>query len=62
MAGDLITGSTRPEFLPLVHNLAMLHATLRLRKELYHFAWKEDYKWSHKHLMVWFLALPPSLS
>ena len=51
-AVDLITASSRPEWLPIIHNMIMLHATLRLRKEAFEFAWKENYRWTITHLMV----------
>ena len=51
-AGDLITASTRPEWLPILHNMIMLHATLRLRKLAFNFAWAENYHWTLTHLMV----------
>ena len=51
-AGDLITASARPEWLPILHNMIMLHATLRLRKQALSFSWAENYHWTFKHLMV----------
>ncbi len=54
-AGELITSSSRQEWLPLLHNVALLHATVRLRQEAYQFAWTEDYHWNHSHLMVWLM-------
>jgi len=52
MAGDIVTCSSRPEWLPLLHNIAMLHATVRPRKEAYPQAWAKEYSWRHTHLMV----------
>ena len=52
MAGELIASSSRPEWLPILHNVIMLHATLRLRKLAFNFAWAEDYQWKLTHLMV----------
>ena len=51
-AGELISASTRPEWLPVLHSMIMLHATLRLRKEAFEFAWAENYQWTNAHLMV----------
>ena len=51
-AGELVTSTSRQEWLPLLHNVAMLHATLRLRRQAYRHAWIEDYQWTQSHLMV----------
>ena len=51
-AGDLVTISSRQEWLPLLHNVAMFHATLRLRKYAYKHAWVEGYQWTQSQLMV----------
>ncbi len=51
-AGEMITSSSRQEWLPLLHNIALLHATVRLRQQAYRFAWTDDYHWNHSHLMV----------
>ena len=51
-AGELISASTRPEWLPVLHNMIMLHSTLRLRKQAFEFAWAENYQWTNMHLMV----------
>lgn len=55
-AGDLIAASARPEWLPIIHNMIMLHATLRLRKQAFEFAWAENYHWTLTHLMVSLIA------
>ena len=51
-AGELISSSSRPEWLPILHNMIMLHATLRLRKVACSYAWAQDYQWKLTHLMV----------
>ena len=51
-AGDLIAASARPEWLPILHNMIMLHSTLRLRKLAFNFTWSEEYHWTLTHLMV----------
>ena len=51
-AGDLIASSSRPEWLPILHNMIMLHATLRLRKVAFNYAWAKGYQWKLTHLMV----------
>ena len=51
-AGELIASSSRPEWLPILHNMIMLHATLRLRKVACNYAWADNYQWKLTHLMV----------
>lgn len=51
-AGELVTSSSRQEWLPLLHNMVLLHATVRLRRQAYQFAWTKDYQWTHSNLMV----------
>ena len=55
-ARELVTISSRQEWLPLLHNVAMFHATLRLRKYAYRYAWLEDYQWTQSQLMVSLLS------
>ena len=58
-AGELIASSSRPEWLPILHNMIMLHATLRLRKVACNYAWADNYQWKLTHLMVnhcWFCS------
>lgn len=51
-AGELIASSSRPEWLPILHNMVMFHATLRLRKPACNYAWADNYHWKLTHLMV----------
>ena len=51
-AGELINSSARQEWLPLLHNMAMLHASVRMRKHAYKFSWAREYQWTQSHLMV----------
>lgn len=51
-AGELISSSSRQEWLPLLHNMAMFHAIVRSRKHAYRFSWAQDYQWTQSHLMV----------
>ena len=51
VAGELVCSSSRQEWLPLLHNLAMLHATVQLRQRAYGQAWSTDYHWSHTQLL-----------
>ena len=44
--------SSRPEWLPLLHHVAMLHATVRLRRSTYPQAWAKEYPWKRTQLMV----------
>lgn len=53
--------SSRPEYLPLLHNICMLHALLRLRRDMYTHAWTEDYIWTHTNLVVCVKTGPLSL-
>ena len=55
MAGDIVSCSSRPEWLPLLHHVAMLHATVRLRRSTYPQAWAKEYPWKHTQLMVCFV-------
>lgn len=52
LAGDLLTGSCHVDWLPSVHHLAMLHATIRLRRHVYIHALLNDFSWGHTHFMV----------
>lgn len=52
MTGEVVGCSSRPEWLPLLHNVALLHATIRLRGHAYSHAWAHSYHWNHTHLMV----------
>ena len=52
VAGDIVSCSSRPEWLPLLHHVAMLHATVRLRRSTYPQAWAKEYPWKHTQLMV----------
>jgi len=51
-AGGVLTASSRQEWIPLLHNIALLHSTVRLRHQTYKFAWAQEYHWTHAHLMV----------
>lgn len=44
--------SSRPEYLPLLHNICMLHTLLRLRRDVYPHAWTKDYVWTQTDLVV----------
>lgn len=50
--GELISASSRQEWLPLLHSMVMFHATVRLRKLSYKYSWSQDYQWTHSHLVV----------
>ena len=54
LAGDVVSSSSRVEWLPILHCMAMLHATVRLRKEIYAHAWLTNLQWTHSHFMVGF--------
>ncbi len=51
-AGELFSASSRQEWLPLLHNVALFHATVLLRHQAYQFTWTQDYHWTQDHLMV----------
>lgn len=48
----LIKSSSRLEWLPLVHNVIMLHASLCLRQHASSWSYSSHYQWNHTHLMV----------
>ena len=52
LSRDFLTESCHVEWLPSVHNMAMLHATILLRKYVYIHALLEDFSWTHTHFMV----------
>ena len=52
MGEEVLSAFSRPEWLPLLHSIALLHATTRLRGEAYDYAWAETHNWTHNHLMV----------
>ncbi len=52
MGSAVLSTSTRPEWLPLLHNVALFHSTVRVRGEVYDHAWSTKYIWTHAHLMV----------
>lgn len=52
LPGNVLTTSSRVEWLPSLHCMAMLHATISLRRHVYVHAWLQDFSWSHMHFMV----------
>lgn len=49
---NMVNATNRIEWLPILHNMAMLHTTACLRKDVYKHAWTTDFSWSHSHFMV----------
>lgn len=52
LAGGVVSCSSRLEWLPVLHCMAMLHTTVCLRKQVYAHAWVTDFPWTHSHFMV----------
>ena len=52
LAGGAVSSSSRPEWLPVLHCISMLHTTVRLRSHMYSHAWVTDFPWTHLHFMV----------
>jgi len=52
-----VSCSSRVEWLPILHSLAMFHTTVCLRKDVYMHAWTTDFSWSHVHFMVSYCLL-----
>jgi hypothetical protein len=52
LAGEVVSTSSRVEWLPVLHSLALLHTTVCLRKDIYTHSWTTDFSWSHTHFMV----------
>ena len=50
---DVMRSSNRVEWLPLLHSIAMMHASLRLRGQVCPYSWSNGYHWNYNHLMVW---------
>ena len=49
---DVLRSSNRVEWLPLLHSLAMMHASLRLRGQVCSYSWNSNYRWNYNHFMV----------
>jgi len=49
---EVMRSSNRVEWLPLLHSIAMMHASLRLRGQVCPYAWSNGYHWNYNHLMV----------
>ena len=49
---SIINQSSRSEWLPLIHSLAMFHLILRNRRHTCSWAVGGDYNWNHTHLTV----------
>ena len=52
LAGGVATSSSRPEWLPILHCMSMLHTTACLREQVYPHAWLTNTTWTHSHFMV----------
>ena len=49
---DVFRSSSRVEWLPLLHSIAMMHASLRLRGRVCPYSWSNGYRWNYNYLMV----------
>ena len=49
---DVFRSSSRVEWLPLLHSIAIMHASLRLRGQVCPYSWSNGYHWNYNHLMV----------
>ena len=49
---NVFRSSSRVEWLPLLHSIAMMHASLRLRGQVCPYSWSNGYHWNYNHLMV----------
>ncbi len=56
LAGEVFSSSSRLEWLPILHSMVMLHATVCLRKHIYEYSWLTDFQWTHTHFMVTIIA------
>ena len=49
---DVFRSSSHVEWLPLLHSIAMMHASLQLRGQVCPYSWSNGYCWNYNHLMV----------
>lgn len=56
---DVLSTSPRPEWLPLLHSICMVHIGLLLRQLCCKWSFQCDYKWNHTHLMVYNIIYIP---
>ena len=52
LGSDTISSSSRLEWLPLLHNAALLFATLRARGTIYQHSWSSSFQPGHAHMLV----------
>ena len=49
---DILAASSRVEWLPALHCMAMLHATLCLRRHVYSYSLLQEFQWSFSNFLV----------